>query len=240
MEISESDQSNLSDGGWIQWFCNMEDHSFFCEVDTEYIKDSFNLYGLKKLFTHYNEALQMILDPESPDDEDLEDQQFLDIYQEAMDLYGLIHARFIVSPKGLSLMREKYLKGVFGVCPRVLCPNQNVLPIGMSETLRHSRVKVYCPRCEDVYAPKKKCSNVDGAYFGCSFPHFLLQANPDLVVQAPSTLYVPRVYGFKVFGKRGSKFADYGAKEKKMVSYFGEEKQSSQPDAKLVQVLKDD
>ena len=50
----------------------------------------------------------MILDPDSPEEEDLEDQRFLDIYQEAMDLYGLIHARFIVSPKGLAVMKEKF------------------------------------------------------------------------------------------------------------------------------------
>jgi len=71
-------------------------------------------------------------------------------------------------------MREKFLLGKFGVCPRVLCERQAVLPIGMSEDLRTSRVKVYCPRCEDVYIPKKKCTDVDGAYFGCSFPHILL------------------------------------------------------------------
>ena len=63
----------------------------------------------------------MIIDPDAPEADDLEDQRFLDIYQEAMDLYGLIHARFIVSPKGLALMREKFLNGIFGVCPRVLC-----------------------------------------------------------------------------------------------------------------------
>jgi len=38
-----------------------------------------------------------------------------------MDLYGLIHARFILSPKGLAMMREKFLMGGFGTCPRVLC-----------------------------------------------------------------------------------------------------------------------
>lgn len=39
--------------GWISWFCNLEDHQFFCKVDEEYIRDSFNLYGLKNMFDHY-------------------------------------------------------------------------------------------------------------------------------------------------------------------------------------------
>jgi len=98
----------------------------------------------------------MILSPLCPDDEDLEDEKylnsiwsirhhplrFLQIYQEATDLYGLIHARFILSPRGLAIMREKFLLGKFGVCPRVLCERQALLPIGMSEELRTSRVKV--------------------------------------------------------------------------------------------------
>ncbi len=40
-------------------------------------------------------------------------------------------------------MKSKYLMGRFGVCPRVLCERQNVLPVGMSYELRTSRVKVY-------------------------------------------------------------------------------------------------
>merc|ERR1719473_1565884 len=162
--------SEYTDGGWIQWFCSLEDHSFFCEVDDDYIRDRFNLYGLKAKFSKYNEALEMILSPDCPDDVDLEDENFMDTYQEASDLYGLIHARFIISPRGLAIMREKFLLGVFGVCPRVLCERQCVLPVGMSEELRTSRVKVFCPRCQEVYIPKKKCPDVDGAYFGCSFP----------------------------------------------------------------------
>jgi casein kinase II subunit beta len=34
-------------GGWIRWFCNLEDHHFFCEVETAFMVDVFNLYGLK-------------------------------------------------------------------------------------------------------------------------------------------------------------------------------------------------
>jgi casein kinase II subunit beta len=220
--MSGSDESQYSEGGWIQWFCSLEDHNFFCEVDEEYIRDNFNLYGLRQKFTHYNEALEMILSPECPDDEDLEDEKFLEIYQEATDLYGLIHARFILSPKGLAIMREKFLLGKFGVCPRVLCERQAVLPIGMSEELRTSRVKVYCPRCEDVYIPKKKCTDVDGAYFGCSFPHILLQTYPDLYPNPPTTIYIPRIYGFKIHKKKGSKYWE-GSKNLNEITHYGEE-----------------
>ena len=117
----------------------------------------------------------MILSTESPDSEDLNDQNFLEIYQSAMDLYGLIHARFILSPRGLAMMKEKYALSAFGYCPRVLCERQNVLPIGVSEELSTSRVKVYCPRCQDVYTPRQKQLDIDGAYFGASFPHVFLK-----------------------------------------------------------------
>jgi len=36
--------------------------------------------GWNKSFSHYTEALDMILSPECPDDEDLEDEKFLEIY----------------------------------------------------------------------------------------------------------------------------------------------------------------
>ena len=91
--------------------------------------------------------MKMILSSESPDSEDLNDQSFLEIYQSAMDLYGLIHARFILSPRGLALMRDKYSISTFGNCQRILCDRQLVLPIGLSEDLSTSRVKTYCPRC---------------------------------------------------------------------------------------------
>jgi casein kinase II subunit beta len=111
------------------------------------------------------------------------------------------------------MMKDKYQKGIFGVCPRVLCERQHLLPIGMSEELRTSRVKVYCPRCQEVYIPKKKYPDVDGAYFGCSFPSillmvcdFLTQVYNDLMPQSKQIEFVPRVYGFKIYGQRGSKY----------------------------------
>ena len=37
-------------GGGIQWYCSLEGHDFLVEIDEEFIKDSFNLYGLRKKF----------------------------------------------------------------------------------------------------------------------------------------------------------------------------------------------
>lgn len=150
----------------------------------------------------------MVLNPESPNEEDLDDQKFLEIYQEATDLYGLLHSRYIQTPKGLSMMKEKILNGVFGVCPRLLCGGQNVMPIGMSELLKHSRVKVYCPKCEDVYIPKKKCEDIDGAYFGPSFPFILTKTHTDLMSKEKPKQFVPNIYGFKLFKQKGSIFAE--------------------------------
>merc|ERR1719482_1515317 len=97
-------------------------------------------------------------------------------FPEAQKLYGEIHSRFIASPRGLQVVREKYLKGKFGTCPRVLCDRQHVLPLGTSEELRVARVKVFCPKCEQVYAPKTKYGELDGSYFGTSFPQIFLQS----------------------------------------------------------------
>lgn len=147
----------------------------------------------------------MILSADSPDSEDLNDQNFLEIYQSAMDLYGLIHARFILTPRGLAMMKEKYMLSAFSYCPRVLCERHNVLPIGVSEELSTSRVKVYCPRCQDVYIPRQKQLDIDGAYFGTSFPHIFLKQFPELLPKGPAK-FVPKIYGFKIFGMRGSKY----------------------------------
>jgi hypothetical protein len=44
-------------------------------VDREFIEDSFNLYGLRALVPHYNEALDMILDVERMDEAPSEERQ---------------------------------------------------------------------------------------------------------------------------------------------------------------------
>lgn len=130
----------------------------------------------------------------------------MELNQEASDLYGLIHARFVHTPRGLAKVYQKFLSGIFGTCPRALCDKQKVLPVGLSDTLKTSRFKVFCPRCEEVYLPKFRSINIDGAYFGTSLPHVFLKHYPSAIIIPPKVyLYEPKIFGFKIHGKRGSK-----------------------------------
>jgi len=79
----------------------------------------------------------------------------------------------------------------------------------MSDALKTSRFKNFCPRCEEVYVPKARQVNVDGAAFGTSFPHAFLKHYPMAVILPPKIYYYePKIYGFKIAGKRGSKYFD--------------------------------
>ena len=53
----ESDFSEEENLGWIQWFCSLEDHQFFCEIKEEYIRQPINLHGLPKRIKNFEYML---------------------------------------------------------------------------------------------------------------------------------------------------------------------------------------
>lgn len=81
--------------------------SWFVQVEEEYIRDTFNLYGLKLKLENFDKAMEMVLGVEPPDEDDLMDSEIMDLYRDATDLYGLIHSRFILSPNGLQQVVRK-------------------------------------------------------------------------------------------------------------------------------------
>ncbi len=51
--------------------------------------------------------------------------------------------------------------------------------------------------------------NIDGSYFGTSFPAQIMNEFPNAVVLPPKVyFYEPKIFGFTLFGKRGSKYYD--------------------------------
>ncbi|BAF27252.1 putative casein kinase II subunit beta-4 isoform 2 [Oryza sativa Japonica Group] len=198
-EDSDVSGSEGEDTSWISWFCSLRGNEFFCEIDDDYIQDDFNLCGLSNQVPYYDYALDLILDIESSNGDVFTEEQNELIESSAEMLYGLIHARYILTSKGLAAMLEKFKNYDFGRCPRVYCCGQPCLPAGQSDIPRSSTVKIYCPKCEDLHYPRSKYQgNIDGAYFGTTFPHLFLMTYPHLKPQKPSQQYVPKVFGFKL------------------------------------------
>lgn len=181
----------------------------FCEVERSYIEDGFNLYGLRTCVSNFSDCLDLILDRIGPDDSD--DSH---LTQNACTLYGLIHARYIITAHGLDAMYNKYAAKEFGTCPLVQCAGQPVLPVGIKDEIGAHTVKIFCPKCQCVYHPPpvRSRSNhhgnigsggsagVDGASFGTTFPHLFLMTFSNLVPDPlpANSVYIPRVFGFRV------------------------------------------
>ncbi|KAL0583155.1 hypothetical protein ABG067_006922 [Albugo candida] len=185
---------------WIQWFCSLPGNEYFCEVPQSYIEDSFNLYGLRATVPHFEDALNIILDlTDIPYDEDVPPY--------AAELYGMIHARYILTSHGLDTMLQKYREGDFGVCPRALCANQSVVPAGLHDEWKKSEMKLFCPKCCDLYAPptEYEIAPLDGAYFGSTFPHLFFLTYKELEPTPSTALYIPRIFGYKIHKKNGNR-----------------------------------
>ncbi|KAK9826745.1 hypothetical protein WJX81_004037 [Elliptochloris bilobata] len=201
-ESGSSEEASGSDedvAAWISWFVSLRGNEFFCEVDEDFIQDDFNLSGLSSQVPYYDYALDLILDADSPNNEILTEEQHELVESAAEMLYGLIHVRYILTSRGMGAMFEKFKNCEFGRCPRVLCNGQPCLPIGTSDVPRQATVKIFCPKCCDIFYPRSKYQgNVDGVFFGTTFPHLLLMTYPSLRPPRPTETYVPRVFGFKL------------------------------------------
>jgi len=202
---SDSDYSN----SWISWFLSSKGNEYFCEVEEDYILDRFNLTGLNTEVANYSQALDLITD--NLDDE-VHDELRGSLDVQARLLYGLIHARWVVTARGLTKMLEKYKKVDFGRCPRVLCQSQPLLPVGLTDVPYEKSVKLYCGRCEDIYSPKSsRHGSIDGAYFGTSFPHLLFLCYPSLIPAKSGPIEVPAT----LRGGDGVDAAGNGARRKR-------------------------
>ncbi|ODV98076.1 hypothetical protein PACTADRAFT_47897 [Pachysolen tannophilus NRRL Y-2460] len=195
---ASSDEEEVD--SWITNFCSMFGNDYFVEVSQAFIEDDFNLTGLSSIVPFYRDALDMILDfePEKP----IRVSDLPMVEHSAELLYGLIHARYILTKQGLQAMAEKYENKKFGVCSRYHCDSMHLIPIGRYDQPGIETVRLYCPCCSDIYLPNSsRYLNIDGAFFGTSFAGLFVKMFPEIERQCnlrSKELFELKLFGFKI------------------------------------------
>lgn len=93
---SDSDDDMSSESlSWIKWYCCRAGNEMLIQVPYEYVEDNFNLTDLDLIVPNMDQALNVILDYE------VDSELFEQSEHSAQVLYGLIHARYILSKQGL-------------------------------------------------------------------------------------------------------------------------------------------
>lgn len=223
---------------WIQQYCDAFAHDYFVPVPHEFIEDDFNLTGLSLQVHFYREALYTILDyqvntADDPIEEtgnstaangkggskvpksELPNKALLS--NSADMLYGLIHARYITSKAGLTAMATKFERNEFGSCPRYYCDGMHLIPVGSTDIPGQETVRLYCPCCNDIYLPSSsRYLNIDGAFFGTTFPGLLVKMFPEIENQCRIRInkFNQNDFGLKLFGFKINELSPCGPRMK--------------------------
>lgn len=188
---------------WITLHCARKGNDFYCRVPDEFVEDNFNLTGLNEVVPNYEHAVAHLLGRkfrQTSHERMTRAVPSLDtIERSAERLYGLVHARYAMTADGIATVRAKYLKRAYGGCPRVFCNGAHVLPIGLTDKTDEATVKVFCPRCNDVYVPRStRDHQLDGAFFGTGLPHMLFMVHPELRPPPVTEEFDARLFGFRL------------------------------------------
>lgn len=62
-DLSDATSSSVEET-WISWFCGLSGNELFCEVDTAFITDNFNMFGIRNYIPseEYSHAMNIVLD----------------------------------------------------------------------------------------------------------------------------------------------------------------------------------
>lgn len=186
---------------WIEWFLQQPRGKFFVRISEEYISNSFNYYGIRQKVNTFSAALELILKSYvQPVHADMTlASQAVVVEQQAETLYGLLHARYILTEEGLQKMYEKYKSGDFPKCPRKLCNHFQCVPYGISNDMNEYPVTIFCPCCKEVYnINNAEFQKVDGAFFGNSWVHIFLAKYHELFDGLEAKKPTPTIYGFRI------------------------------------------
>uniref|UniRef100_A0A7E4ZXP0 Casein kinase II subunit beta n=1 Tax=Panagrellus redivivus TaxID=6233 RepID=A0A7E4ZXP0_PANRE len=173
--------SSIDESDFITWINSLMATRLMIPIDLYFLRDSFNRTGIDKMLnitpTKLEELMEFIID-----DVELPDEDYDELNKDAVEVYGLLHARFLLTERGLNQVRDLYENGEYGQCPRHACDGQNVLPIDAQlPPPEPNHVQIYCPKCEEIYRIGEKTkSPISGAFFGADLPQTFFMAFPEL------------------------------------------------------------
>lgn len=172
------------------------------EIDEYFLQSHVSYYGLDKIVPKYREAQSIIkntvINRKKFDGTDLES-----IKASCKLLYGLLHARYILTEDGIRDLVPKIRRGLYGTCPRVSCKHEHLIPCGIDNDIGVDTVKLYCPSCHDMYNSN---SDIDGAFFG-----------PDLPIMAHKMMEIP--LDFENYNKDLGRFQSVPEIKKRLVRW---------------------
>jgi hypothetical protein len=86
---------------WSEWFTRLPGNDFLVDVDPTFLEDIFNLYGMRSIIGPFREVHELVMG-DAPDSD--KDGTSHELFEDAKNFYALVHARFIVTVRGLTLM----------------------------------------------------------------------------------------------------------------------------------------
>lgn len=198
-----------TDRNWVKNFCSAKKSKWFVEIDDDFLKEPRNYINIDEIIKKHfskgkyraqvakiNEFLAIakyLIQTKDSEHQTKEEEQMDSLIYSLSEkdeitletmaelLYGLLHARYIITNPGLIKMAQKFQRCEFGRCLRVGCKSSPVLPIGLSEQPFCFPVKFFCPLCHDVYNLPDEfefIEHTDGAFFGKSFPSIFMLSFP--------------------------------------------------------------
>lgn len=115
------------------------------------------LSGLSAQVPYYSRALSLIVDGELSDESLSDTVSFSRVEKSAAFLFGLVHARFIITQKGLQLLHKKVTAGLYQKkCPNALCGFNYILPCAVTDAPNLHTVKLFCARCNVSHFPRSE------------------------------------------------------------------------------------
>eukprot|EP00834_Sanchytrium_tribonematis_P006994 NODE_574_length_5874_cov_0.812294.p5 type:complete len:228 gc:universal NODE_574_length_5874_cov_0.812294:2632-3315(+) len=185
-----SSESSLD--GWIGWYLRQLEYDYLVDVDEDFYLDKFNLTGLQNIM-HFPICYEILSD-HSEIQEYSEDAHYI-LDKSTRHLYGMIHARYVLTTPGMRKIAYKVKAGNYGYCPRYNCPKTPLIPVGTSDKPYIGTVKGYCAHCQDIYSLES--TQFDGAYFSTTLPHLLLLTYPELIPISPINRFKIEEFGIK-------------------------------------------